>query len=132
MSDYTALIRKRRRLSLDGIELTVHALSLEQIGALIAEHSSLATALENTEGDLVKAIGEAGPAAIADLIIAATNGAIPREVALEIDAVAAVEIIAATADITLPEQEERLGNVMAEVARLFRRIASASGTSSKS
>lgn len=132
MSDYTALIRKRRKLNLDGIEITVYALPLEQIGALIAEHSALAAALEDTDGDIVKTISEAGPAAIADMVIAATGGAIPREVALEIDALAAVEILTATVDITLPEQEERLGNAMAEVARLFRRIASASGTSSKS
>lgn len=132
MSDFTALIRQRKKITVAGIEITVFALSLEQIGALIAEHSALAGALESTDGDVVESIMKAGPAAIADVVIAATNGAIPREVALEIDALAAIELITATAELTLPEEEGRLGNAMAGVTRLFNRIGSASATSSKS
>lgn len=133
MSDFTALIRQRRTITVSGIDVTVYALSLEQIGALIAAHSKLAGALESTDGNVVESIMAAGPAAIADVIIAATNGDIPRAVALEINAVAAVEIITATAELTLPEEEGKLGNVLAGVTRLFNRIgSSASATSSKS
>lgn len=132
MSDFTALIRQRKKITVAGIEVTVYALSLEQIGALIAEHSALASALESTDGDVVESILKAGPAAIADVVIAATNGVIPRAIALEIDAVAAIEIITATAELTLPEEEGKLGNVLAGVTRLFNKIGSASQTSSKS
>lgn len=132
MADFSALVAKSEVLDLAGIPITVRALSVASLGALIARYKPLWGALK--DGDFIGALETAGPRAIADVIVEATRGEIPREVALDIDPVYAGLIIATVVDLSLVRLQEdpNLGNLAARhLAGLRAKIneATAAGSS---
>lgn len=134
MADFSALVAKSETIELAGIPITVRALSVASLGTLIARYKPLWGALK--DGDFMGALESAGPQALADVIVEATRGQIPRDVAIEIDPIYAGLIIATTINLTLVrlEQDPTLGNLAARhLAGLKEMIGKAdSSTSSPS
>lgn len=134
MADFSALIAKNETLDIAGLQITVRALSVASLGALIARYQPLWGALK--DGDFMGALETAGPRAIADVIVEATKGEIPREIALEIDPIYGGLIIATVIDLTLVrlQQDPNLGNLVARhLAGLAGKInAAAAGSSTSS
>ncbi len=133
MADFSALVARSETIELAGIQITVRALSVASLGTLIARYQPLWGALK--DGDFLGAIQSAGPRAIADVIVEATRGEIPREVALEIDPLYAGLIITTVIDLTLVrlEQDPNLGNLAARhLAGLKEKIDAAVGSSTSS
>ena len=135
MADFSALVAKSETIELAGVEVAVYALSVSSLTRLASRYVELWAALKG--GDFVGAIGSASPTAIADIVIEATKGEIPRNIAMDMHPAYAGLIIATVVELTMVELEKdpKLGNLLARpLAGLMGKLnqAMASSTSSPS
>lgn len=135
MADFSALIAKSETIDLAGVEITVRALSVSSLTRLASRYVELWSALKG--GDFVGAIASASPTAVADIIIEATRGEIPRDIVIDMHPAYAGLIIATVVELTMVELEKdpKLGNLLARplaglMGKFQAAMAQASSTSS--
>jgi len=107
-------------------ELTVHPLELADIGRLAARFRGLSSAIEGG-GDVVEAIASAGSEAQHAVIAAALRETEAAVAAAGLTATEQLAIVATAVELTLPNDEGELGNLLGRVARIINRVATASG-----
>lgn len=133
MADFSALVAKSETIELAGIEITVCALTVASLTSLASRYVELWAALKG--GDFMGAIENASPAAIADIIVAATRGEIPREIALEMHPAYAGLIISTVIDLTMVvlKEDPQMGNLLARpLAGLMGKLSQAMASSTSS
>ncbi len=111
-----------------GHDFDVQPLDLATIAALLARYPDLAAALgfvDGNAGDIVDAILSSGAGVINAIIDAALGEAPGTAAKARLTAVEQGNIVAAAIQLTLPDQEEELGNFMRRLAALFGKVGSA-------
>ncbi len=111
----------QKTVKVRGIEVDVYPLRLTDIGTLIAKHSGLVKALSS--GDIPSAIASVGPDAVCDVIDAATRVAPGTASTYNLTAVEEGNIVLATVEMTLPEDDSEMEKFMGDLLKLLSKIA---------
>lgn len=117
MSLLKNLVPASTRVELPGTHVDVYGLSIATIVTLVGRHPSLVQAFRAKAGEdriaaVAEAIKSAGPAAVADVIDAATKSEPGTAASLDIVAWAQTAILFAAIRLTLPE--DQVGKLIAE------------------
>ena len=112
-----------------GHDFEVHGLTLASIAALVARFRGLAAVLDG--GDPVQSILAQGDDAVSAVIAAATGEPEAEIRSAQLRAHEQAAFLVGVLQLTLPEQEDELGNLLAAVGQLSERVAAA-GSGSES
>lgn len=114
-----------RTVTVRGEPVTVRPLSLAQIGELVARFERLRDIGEGE--DIATAVQQAGPEAVTEVIARATGESLETVRTAGLAAGEELDILTAAVNLTFPQTDHELGELIAQVLRLSGRVSGALG-----